>query len=208
MMTNGKSSNRGSHSWSDDVTGLFVHRDERSFNQTLRNQQDAAYEASLRADQEKERRKREQQAKVEREQQAERDKELAEQRRLEVREVNGRQWTGAEFSKRQKQQLVTEQWNSGHFWPVEVTHGRCKVLMGKWSLDIHFSGDQATERRNSQSYSTGARQRWPQCGQDCVETSQWKAARTPFPENRLFKGVCWQTRLPWWPDFLNPGENI
>jgi len=32
---------------------VFVDREERSFNQTLREQQDEAYRVSLRADQEK-----------------------------------------------------------------------------------------------------------------------------------------------------------
>lgn len=59
---------------------------ERSMTQTLRAQQDVAYEESLKADQEKERKKRmerEEQAKVEREIQEEQD---AVERRLELKE--------------------------------------------------------------------------------------------------------------------------
>jgi FAS-associated factor 2 len=59
---------------------------ERSMTQTLRAQQDVAYEESLKADQEKERRKeleREEQRRIERELQEEKD---AEQRRLELKE--------------------------------------------------------------------------------------------------------------------------
>jgi FAS-associated factor 2 len=59
---------------------------ERSLTQTLRAQQDVAYEESLKADQEKERKRqmeRDEQAKVEREIQEERD---AEERRLDLKE--------------------------------------------------------------------------------------------------------------------------
>ncbi|ESO84463.1 hypothetical protein LOTGIDRAFT_132197 [Lottia gigantea] len=54
---------------SDNETSLAVaraDREERSFNQTLRQQQDEAYLESLRADQEKERKKREEREQLER----------------------------------------------------------------------------------------------------------------------------------------------
>ncbi|XP_064597373.1 FAS-associated factor 2-like [Liolophura sinensis] len=61
-------------------------RDERTFNQTLRQQQDEAYRESLRADQEKERKKREEKEEKERVAQLARNEELENQRLLEERE--------------------------------------------------------------------------------------------------------------------------
>lgn len=60
-----------------------LERQERSLNQTLRQQQDEAYAASLRADQEKERRRQEERDKRELEEKARRESLLAEQRRKE-----------------------------------------------------------------------------------------------------------------------------
>lgn len=60
-----------------------LERQERSLNQTLRQQQDEAYEESLRADQEKERRRRELQEQKNREEMERREREIAEQRRKE-----------------------------------------------------------------------------------------------------------------------------
>jgi len=60
-----------------------AEREERSFNQTLRAEQDVAYEESLRADQEKARKKREEQEAIERAEQEEIDRTLEETRRLE-----------------------------------------------------------------------------------------------------------------------------
>ncbi|CAH1247601.1 FAF2 [Branchiostoma lanceolatum] len=58
-------------------------REERNFTQTLRAQQDVAYLESLRADQEKERKKQEERERKEREEQEAREKEEAVQRRKE-----------------------------------------------------------------------------------------------------------------------------
>ncbi len=54
-------------------------------NQSLREQQDAAYLASLQQDQEKERKRREEREAVERELEEQREKALQEERRLEVK---------------------------------------------------------------------------------------------------------------------------
>ncbi|XP_074656452.1 FAS-associated factor 2-like [Tubulanus polymorphus] len=60
-----------------------AEREERSFNQSLREQQDAAYLESLKADQEKERKKREELEKVEQEEEERRNQEREEQRKKE-----------------------------------------------------------------------------------------------------------------------------
>lgn len=62
---------------------LFL-RVERNFNQTLRQQQDQAYLESLRADQEKERRRCEERERREGEARQRRERELEEQYRREV----------------------------------------------------------------------------------------------------------------------------
>lgn len=63
---------------------MFNHRVERSFNQTLRRQQDEAYMLSLIADQEKERVRVEEQEQRENEARQLRELEEAEHRRKEV----------------------------------------------------------------------------------------------------------------------------
>ena len=63
---------------------ILHNREERNLNQSLREEQDAAYLASLRQDQEKERKKREEKEAREREEQEERERELMEEKRLEV----------------------------------------------------------------------------------------------------------------------------
>ncbi|KAK2164587.1 hypothetical protein LSH36_61g01015 [Paralvinella palmiformis] len=62
-----------------------IERQERNFNQILREEQDAAYLESLRADQEKERKKKEEREAREKEEQARLDEELARQQELENR---------------------------------------------------------------------------------------------------------------------------
>ncbi|XP_072041833.1 FAS-associated factor 2-like [Amphiura filiformis] len=61
-------------------------REQRSQTNTLRQQQDVAYEESLRQDQEKEKRKREEREQREREEQEARDRELEQQRLIEEKE--------------------------------------------------------------------------------------------------------------------------
>ncbi|KAK7091701.1 FAS-associated factor 2-like [Littorina saxatilis] len=63
-----------------------AEREERQFNQTLRQEQDAAYLESLHADQEKERRKQEERDKEEAERQKERDKEAKAQQMIQDRQ--------------------------------------------------------------------------------------------------------------------------
>ncbi|XP_025090464.1 FAS-associated factor 2-like isoform X2 [Pomacea canaliculata] len=63
-----------------------AEREERNFNQTLRQQQDEAYLESLRADQEKERRKREERQRLEEELQKQRDEEARLERIQEERQ--------------------------------------------------------------------------------------------------------------------------
>jgi FAS-associated factor 2 len=69
------------------VTRVYFHlllRVERNFNQTLRQQQDQAYLESLRADQEKERRRCEERERREGEARQQRERELEEQYHKEV----------------------------------------------------------------------------------------------------------------------------
>ena len=62
----------------------FCNREERNLNQSLREEQDAAYLESLRQDQEKARKKQEEKEAREREEQERRVRELMEEKRLEV----------------------------------------------------------------------------------------------------------------------------
>lgn len=61
-----------------------VHREERNQTQVLRQQQDEAYLASLRADQEKERKKREERERKRRKEEEVQQQKLAEERRRQV----------------------------------------------------------------------------------------------------------------------------
>lgn len=63
-------------------------REERNQTQVLRQQQDEAYLASLRADQEKDRKKREEQEQKQQEEEKARQCVLAEERRKRVREAH------------------------------------------------------------------------------------------------------------------------
>lgn len=66
------------------TAALLCFRHERTVNQTIRRQQDEAYKESLRADQEKERKRREEQELQARKEMEERNKVLEEQKRKEV----------------------------------------------------------------------------------------------------------------------------
>ena len=73
---------------------LFVYdRHERDLNQTIRQQQDEAYLESLKADQEKERRKQEEQRKREQQEREMHEMELQEIQRKEVGNYTAATWS-------------------------------------------------------------------------------------------------------------------